>query len=547
MKRKLGLGAISGGLLVGIRIATGAGDGSTPAPLFEGLGDHRHPAATDSKRTQRYFDQGLVLGFGFNHAEAHRSFLQAAEIDPDRAMAWWGAAWVPGPNINAAMDSQNAPKAWRLLRKAKSAAARAGDREKAYIDALAHRYGPEPMDDRSSRGAAFARAMGAVADRYPEDMDARVIYAEALMDLSPWDSWRENGEPKEVTRKILSALNGFLRRAPKHPMANHQKIHAVEAAHPLQRLEEAKRLENLVPGAGHLVHMPAHLYTRVGRYHDATRTNQRAIAADKRHLAQVDAQGAYRLAHVPHNCHFGWATGAFEGRRELALRLSREMADMVDPETMRKRPWTTLQQYWITPLYALVRFGKWDQILAWDSPAEDLPYPRSVWHYARGTAFARRGELDAARDELGKLEQTRKDASLKWATVWDSNKSRHILDIASHVLQGEIAAAGDFEASIEALTHAVAREDALNYDEPPTWHFPTRQALGAVLLETGKPKRAETAYREDLKKYPENGWSLFGPLDALRRQGKTEAAADVERRFREAWRHAEIVLTASRF
>ena len=527
--------------------AAGRADGPR-APLFADLGDHSHEVTTDSELAQRYFDQGLVLAFGFNHAEAHRSFLQAAELDPDCAMAWWGAAWVLGPNINAAMDPARAPEAWDLLQKAQDAAGNVTARERAYVEALAERYGPEPRDDRTGRDRAFAAAMGRVAADHPDDLDAQVLHAESLMDTTPWDYWQPDGEPKEVTRRILAILEDVLRRAPDHPLANHLLVHVVEAERPVRGLEEARRLEDLVPGAGHLVHMPSHIYIRLGRYHDATAANLRAIAADRRYLEQVDAQGVYRLAYVPHNYHFGWATATLEGRSELALRLAREMAAAVDRDAMRRRPLTTLQHYWITPLYALVRFGKWDEVLAREEPAEDLVYPRAVRRYARGMAFARKGDLEAARAELARLDELRAHPDLEWVTVWDINKSRHILEIARHALAGEIhAAAGDFPAAVAALETAVEREDALNYDEPPTWHYPTRQSLGAVLLQAGRPARAAEVYREDLARFPDNGWSLFGLLTALRRQGEAGAARELEPRLREAWRHADVVLTASRF
>ncbi|MBD3377230.1 hypothetical protein GF406_19535 [candidate division KSB1 bacterium] len=518
------------------------------APLFDHLGDHYHPVTTDSDIAQQYFDQGLILAFGFNHAEAHRSFLQAATLDPDCAMAWWGAAWVLGPNINAAMDPAVAPKAWEYLQKAKSHASDLTEREQAYIRALAKRYGPEALDDRSKRDKAFAEAMHNVTKQYPEDMDAQVIYAESLMDTMPWDYWLENGEPKPDTRTVLRTLQDVLRKAPDHPMANHLMIHAVEAEHPTLGLEEAARLETLVPGAAHLVHMPAHIYIRVGEYHKATRSNLKAIQADQRYLDQVDAQSVYRLAYIPHNYHFGWATATLEGNSELAIDLAREMAETVDKESMRKRGLTTLQHYWITPLYAMVRFGRWQAILSWPEPEKDLIYPRAVWHYSRGMAFTRQENVAAARKELDRLNRLRDDPALKWVTVWDINKSRHILEIAFLALSGEIAAAErDFDSAIASLNQAVNREDALNYDEPPTWHYPTRQSLGAVLLQAGYAQKAETVYRQDLDKFPNNGWSLFGLLKALRQQGKNQKANEVERRFQKAWRHADVVLTSSRF
>lgn len=535
-------------LFLTVSLNTFAQSDASRAPLFEGLGDHQHPITTDSELAQRYFDQGLVLAFGFNHPEAHRSFLQAAELDPDAAMAWWGAAWVLGPNINTAMNPENATKAWELLQKARAAASKASAREQAYINALTKRYGPEAVEDRSSRDEAFAKAMGQVAADYPEDLDAQVIHAESLMNLTPWDYWRENGEPKARTETLLKTLKSVLQRMPDHPHANHLLIHTVEAGDPSQGLDAARRLEELVPAAGHLVHMPAHIYIRVGQYHDATQANLNAIEADQHYLEQVDPQSVYRLGYVPHNYHFGWSTATFEGRSELAIRLAQEMAGMVDAETMRLRPLATLQHYWITPVYAYVRFGKWDRILNLEEPAEDLVYPRAVYHYARGIAYARQGNHKTARAELARLDQLRADPRLKWVTVWDINKSRHILEIASHSLAGEIAATeGEFDVAIDRLEQAVEREDALNYDEPPSWHYPTRQALGAVLLKAGQPGRAEQVYRQDLQEFPKNGWSLFGLMKALRQQGHGYEAEEVQRRFLDAWQHADVVLTDSRF
>lgn len=518
------------------------------APLFENLGDHHHPVTSSSEKAQRYFDQGLILAFGFNHAEAHRSFMQAARIDPDCAMAWWGAALVLGPNINAAMDPANAPKAWELTQKAIDAADQVTPKEQAYIKTLTKRYGPEPLQDRSSRNSAYARAMGKLAAEYPDDLDARVLYAESLMDTTPWEYWLENGEPKRVTTKILSILQSVLRRQPDHPMANHLYIHTVEAQHPERGIEEARRLENLVPGAGHLVHMPSHIYIRTGQYHKASQANLCAIEADINYKSQVEAQGAYKLAYVPHNYHFLWATATLEGRSNLAIQTAREMATIVDTTMMRERGLTTLQHYWITPLYALVRFGKWDAILDHQEPAEDLIYPRAVWHYARGMAFTRKENFATAEQELQALSNLINAPGLKWVTVWDINKSRHILDIAYHALAGELEAAkGNYEQSVELLQKAVTLEDDLNYDEPPTWHYPTRQSLGAVLLKWNKINKAEQVYRQNLEEFPDNGWSLYGLLEALRRQGKLQEAEEVEKRFREAWLHADIILTSSRF
>lgn len=535
-------------LLVAITSTLAAQPDEPIAPLLDGLGNHHHAVTTDNPRAQRFFDQGLVLAFGFNHAEAARSFREAQRLDPSCAMCYWGEALVLGPNINAAMDPEDNPDALAALKKAQALAPDASEREQAYIRALSKRYAPGVTENRTALDSAYASAMGRLAEDYPEDPDAQTLYAEALMDTTPWDYWRADGEPKAVTRTVLTKLEATLERKPDHPLANHLYIHAVEAAEPERALPSARRLAELVPGAGHLVHMPAHIYIRTGRYHEATEANQRAIAADRRYLEQVDAQGIYRLAYVPHNFHFLWATATLEGRSELAIRAAREMADMVDTELMRERGLTTLQHYWITPLYALVRFGRWDRVLDWPEPADDLVYPRAVRRYARGMALMRKGDLAAARDELARLEGLADDPRLKWVTVWDINKSRHILDIAALALRGELAVAeGDHEKAVSVLRKAVAREDALNYDEPPTWHYPTRQSLGWALLEAGKPEEAADVYKENLERFPANGWSLFGLLEALHRSGKASAARRVAQRFREAWKHADTTLVASRF
>lgn len=518
------------------------------APLLEGLGEHHHPITTDDELAQRYFDQGLVLAYGFNHGEAERSFLKATKLDPQCAMCFWGAAWVLGPNINAPMDPADAPEAHARTQKALELADKASEREQAYIHALTYRYAPEPPADRSKLDRAFAEAMDRVSERFPEDLDAAVLAAEAWMDTTPWDYWQPDGEPKPVTRHILATLEGVLKDAPEHPMANHLYIHAVEAVHPELGLPSAKRLQDLVPGAGHLVHMPSHIYIRVGRYHDGSLANQRAIEADKAYLKQVEAQGAYPLAYVPHNYHFLWATATLEGRSELALRTAREMAELVDQDAMRQSGLTTLQHYWITPVYALARFGRWDEILAFSEPAEDLVYPRAVVHYARGLALVRSGRLAEAEQELKALEALSGDPSLEDVTVWDINKSRDLLHIAREVLRAELAAAGgEIEKAVEHFKRAIAMEDALNYDEPPTWYAPVRQMLGALLLKAGRPEEAEPVYRADLKVFPDNGWSLFGVLESLRRQGRAAEAEQVQRRFRDAWMHADVTLTASRF
>ncbi len=539
--------------------AAGQGPAATPvqqgatAPLLSGMGKHTHPITTDDPLTQRYFDQGLVLAWGFNHAEAERSFREAARRDPDCAICWWGAALVLGPNINAPMEPDAVPVAWEAIQRARALAADAeagaSELERAYVEALATRYAESPPEDRKPLDEAYARAMGEVARRFPDDLDARVLHAEALMDLHPWDFWTKEGAAQPWTGEIVDILEGVLARQPDHPGALHLYIHAVEASPQPERAEAAAdRLRDLVPGAGHLVHMPGHIYYRIGRYADASEANRRAIEADAAYVAECHSQGLYPVAYVPHNQHFLWAATTMEGASGAALAAARHMAEHTDGELMREPGYGTLQHYWVTPLYALARFGRWSEVLEAPAPDDELVYPRGVYHYARGLALVRRGRLDEAARELAALERLAADPRLEEVTIWDINGTADLLAIASGVLAGELAAArGDHETAIALLEKAVAREDDLNYDEPPPWHAPVRHFLGAVLLDAGRPAAAETVYLEDLRRHPENGWSLFGLARSLRAQGKLEAAAGAEARFAAAWAGADLELESSRF
>lgn len=519
------------------------------APLLEGMGNLNHPVTTDNALAQRFFDQGLTLAFGFNHWEAERSFREAARLDPDCAMAYWGIALVLGPNINAAMEDEAVPKAYRAIQQALELAPRASAKEQAYIQALAKRYAPESVVDRKPLDSAYAEAMGEVAKRYPDDADATALYAEALMDLHPWDYWEADGRPKPWTPKILRVLESGLQRWPEHPGLNHFYIHAVEAsAHPERALPSADRLLHLVPGIGHLVHMPGHIYIRTGRYADVVTANELAIEADKRYLNQSRAQGLYPIGYVPHNQHFLSAAAAMAGMSEKALSAARQLASRQDPALMREPGYGTLQHYFMIPLYAMVRFGQWDPILREPAPESDLLYPTGVWHFARGMAYARSGQLDRADRSLAQLRKIAADTDLRQITIWEINTTYDLLQIATDVLAGEIAAKrGSYGEAVDHLRNAVRLEDRLTYDEPPPWYFPARHNLGAVLLEADRAAEAETVYREDLAKYPENGWSLYGLHLSLAKQGKTQEAEAVKRRFAKAWAQADVRLTASRF
>lgn len=509
-----------------------------PAPLLKDLGDHEHPITTASTDAQRYFNQGLTLGFAFNHAEAQRSFRYAATLDPQCAMCWWGIAFVLGPNVNATMDAAAAAPAWEAVRKAQSLAAKTTPREQAYIAAVAQRYAEEPPADRAPLDTAFANAMRDVARQYPDDLDASALSAEALMDLTPWNYYNSDGKPlRPETTEIVTALESVLRRDPKHAWAIHLYIHATEASDNPARAESyADTLASLVPGAGHLVHMPAHTYLRIGRYHDAVLANERATAADHAYISQCHAQGAYPAAYVPHNHHFLYAAASMAGSSAGALKGAAGTGATTDHKTAHDAS-PGAQHLAAQPLFAFVRFGKWQEILDTTAPPEDMVYRTGVWHYARGRAFVGTGQLGSAAAELAALK--------KMAGKDEPRKA--VLDVAREVLAGEITARqGNAAEAVAHLEKGVELEDAMHYGEPADWLYPVRHSLGAVLLAAGQAPKAEAVYREDLRRNPENGWALYGLMQALDAQGNKAESAEVRKRFDKAWAHADIVLTASR-
>jgi tetratricopeptide (TPR) repeat protein len=462
-------------------------------------------------------------------------------------MGYWGEALVLGPNINAPMAAENVPKAWDALQQALKHLNHETPRHRDYILALAERYAEAPPDDRSALDQAYAEAMRGLAAKYPDDYDAQALLAESLMDTTPWDYWQKNGEPKEITRDLLRTLERVLARRPNHPLANHLYIHAVEKEHPQWGEACADRLRDLVPGAGHLVHMPAHIYIRVARYEDANAANERAIDADQAYIAQCHAQGLYMLGYVPHNHHFLWFGKAMTGESQDCLAAARHVREHVDKEKMREPGLGTLQHFYTLPMWTYIRFCMWDEALGEEKPAADLTYPTAVWHFARGMALARTGQAQLAQAELDELNKFAADKSLKDVTIWEINTTYDLLQIAEQVLAAAVAEAeGDLLTAEARLRRAVELEDALNYDEPPTWFIPPRQLLGAVLLADDKPAEAENTYREELRIYPGNGWSLLGLHQAFKAQGKTEAADEAKRRFDEAWSNADVMLGSSR-
>ena len=521
------------------------------AVLLDGLGDYSFPVTSAHPEVQRWFDQGLALTYGFNHDAAERAFLKATELDPGCAMCWWGASLVLGPHVNAAMDPADDGDAWNRLQRAVELAPTASVREQAFITALSARYSEQPPDDRRPLDEAYASATRALVAQRPDDLDAAVFHAEALMDLQPWDYYDEALRPKGHTAEVVDVLESVIARNPDHAGALHLYVHAVEAsADPERGVAAADRLRELVPGSGHLVHMPAHIYARVGRWHDAVIANQRAIEADDAYLAicRGNAQGVYPLGYVPHNHHFLWFAASMEGNAALAGEAARHTADRTDlPELMREPGFAGLQHYWMTPWFERVRFGRWDEIASAPNPAEDLPYVTAIWHYAQGMAALRQSRLDDADGHLAALRPIAADPAMDELTVWDRYPLAHAARIAERTLTGELAATrGDHDAAVAALREAVAIEDSIPYDEPPGWHAPVRHSLGAVLMSAGRAEEAESVYREELGRNPGNGWSLFGLAESLEAQRKGPEAADAQRRFAEAWGNADIELTSSR-
>lgn len=522
------------------------------APLFEGMGDYHRPITTNDAGAQRYFDQGMVLAFGFNHAEAIRSFRAAQRLDPDCAMCFWGEALATGPNINvtsggrAIMSPESRVAAHAAAQKALSLADRVAPVERALIEAQAVRYDGSETSDRDPLDRAYAEAMRSVVQRFPDDDDAAAMYAEAWMNTMPWNYWSDDGQPRPETVEVIDALERIIARSPRHPLALHLYVHAVEASSDPGRAETAAdTLLTLVPGSGHLVHMPAHTYWRVGRYHDAAEANVRAAAVDEQYIAQCNAQGFYPALYYPHNIHFLWAASSMEGRSAVAIDAARRVAANVRIEQIREFP--TVEFFRTIPLLALTQFGRWDEILAEPMPDASLRYATAIAHYARGVALARKGDLAAAHRERDQLVPLRDTTEILFLDTNDY-PAVTLLQIADALLEGEIAmAAGSVDAAVGHFERAVALQDGLPYMEPPFWYYPTRQSLGAALLAAGRAGEAEAVYRRDLEDYPHNGWSMFGLAESLAAQGRTDEAAEVREMFTHVWARADVELTGSRF
>jgi len=517
-------------------------------PLFSGLGGVDFPITTASPVAQNYFNQGLALAFAFNHAAADFAFTEATIYDPDCAMCYWGSALVLGPNVNADMVPGNAPRAFGLAQTAKQLSENVSPKEQMLIEALQQRYTAAEPDDRRALNEAYAEGMRAVMNAHPEDANIAALAAESMMDVHPWNFWDAKGVTRPWTTEITDTIETALTLDDKHIGAIHLYIHAVEQSTTPERAEPyADTLADLAPAAGHLVHMPAHIYMRVGRYHDATLNNILATAADNEFIQACRSNSPIYLAgYIPHNWHFGWVTAAISGWKSKAYELADGTAAALTEELLRAPGMAVAQHFLSQPLFAKVRFSDWEGILASPAPADDLLYARGIWHYARGQAFVGMNEPAKAALELAKLAEVRSMPEVGGLRFFNREGAPALLEIAETVLVGSIAAGkGELQTAIATLESAVVMEDALPYSEPPEWFFPVRHALGAVQISAGEFAAAEATYRRDLEIMVENGWALRGLTEALTLQGKTEKAQLVQSRFESAWKNAEIDITGS--
>ena len=506
-------------------------------PLFDNLGTLQHPVTTSNELAQKYFDQGLRLVYGFNHDEAERSFREAARLDPRMAMAWWGVAYSLGPNYNLPMDTKRNGAALEAVQKAQALQGNASEQERAYIAAIATRYSAEASASRAVLDRAYSDAMKELHISYPNDNDAAVLYAESLMDLKPWQLWTSDGKPAEGTNEILQTLESALARAPNHPGANHYYIHAIEASPtPEKGIPSAERLKTLVPGAGHLVHMPAHIYIRTGDYDGAAEANLKAARADEAYFARSKDQGVYPILYYMHNFQFLSAAAGMLGQSQRSIDAAAtavsQAAPMAGHDSMAEYvlPWS---------LYAMLRSAKWDDILKYAQPGDVTTSTVAFWRYARALSFIAKGDFDAARRERRDFEIAR--MKVPAGLMLNTNRAHDLLNIAVDVLDARLAGAvNDRKSAITHWKKAVELQDRLVYDEPPAWYYPVRESLGGEYLREKQYAEAERVFRRDLQTNPNNPRSLFGLSEALKAQKKDTEANQARQQFETMWQKADV-------
>ena len=519
------------------------------APLFKGMGAFHMPITTRDTNAQRYFDQGMVLAFGFNHAESIRSFRAAQTLDSDCAMCFWGEALATGPNINvtnngkAVMTPEERASARAAIDHALTLVDGVTSKERSWILALDKRYDGQRETPRDPLDRAWADALADMVGAYPDDMTVASVYAEALMNTMPWDYWGPSGEAKPDTQAVIKSLERVMAAEPEHPLALHLYIHALEASSNAQKAEgAADALANLVPGSGHLVHMPSHIYFRVGRYQDAALANIRAADIDEAYIAECNAQGFYPALYYPHNIHFLWASATMQGQGELSLKSARRVVENVRIEQVEQFP--TIQFFRTVPMLSLVRFARWEEILSEPEPHAPFAFARAIWHYGRGVAYASMENKESALNELAAIE--RLEPEVDDIFMGNVYPAKSLIGVAKSLLRGEIAfRSGAMAAAVTSFEEAVAMQDALPYTEPPFWYYPTRQSLGAALLADGRAAEAQLVFEADLEQYPMNGWSLYGLTEALTAQGRTAPAEAARQRFETVWQFSDVTLSSS--
>ncbi len=512
------------------------------AVLYDSLGDLNFPITTKNQQVQQYFNQGLMLAVGFNHAEAARSFYEAIRLDSTCAMAHWGFSYVLGPNYNAGMEPDNYERAYAAVQRAIQLSANCTDKEKALINALAKRYPAKPVADRRPYDEAYSKSIRQVHEQFPDDADIAAFYAESLMDLHPWDLWEHDGRPKPWTPDIVATLEKLLERNPNHIALNHYYIHAVEASRTPERgLRSAAILGKVAPRASHLVHMPSHIYIRTGHYHEGSLSNWAAVKVDSLYLMGSHAEGAFPLYYFPHNYHLLVATATLEGNYQWAMMSARQVAQNTHKKLMADDAWASLQHYYTIPYHVAVKFAKWDELLEMcRADTVRLKYPTAVRHYARGMALVGKHRPAEAESELRQLEKLTTDPAIVPLTIAGINPMISILEIAHRVLKAEILVEqGDISSGIKLLREAVVLEDKLNYQEPPDWFFSVRHTLGNTLLKAKRYVEAEAIFAEDLTVFPRNGWALAGLYEAQQHQGLAEKAKQTKVLLNEAQKWAD--------
>ncbi|MBO9657457.1 MAG: hypothetical protein J7527_01395 [Chitinophagaceae bacterium] len=516
------------------------------APLLDGIGKWNYPVTTKSEKAAIFFNQGLALMYGFNHGEAGRSFKTALRYDSTFAMAYWGIAMVLGPNYNAALNPTQLSDINAAINKAVEYSTNISGNEKALVNALSKRFPKEEVKDMSPYYEQYATAMKQAHEDFPNDAEISTLYADALMNMHPWDLWLKDGTAQPWTPGIISTLELALKANPDHPGAIHYYIHATEASRDAARATPyADKLAALMPAAGHIVHMPSHIYIRTGEYHKGVLLNEQASEADSTYIAQCKVQGAYPLLYYPHNIHFLAACAFLEGNSKKAMDAAWMIARKANTDFMHQ--FGGIQHFAIIPYYMLVQLGRWNEILQLPAPADSMLYANAIWHYARGMAFAGTKDPANAQRELEAIDKIGNDASLKKITIWEMNNAYDLVQIARNTLQGEIyGRSGKLSQAITSLKKAVAIEDRLMYQEPPDWFFSIRLTLGYWLLKTRQFREAEKVYREDLVTFPENGWALKGLSNSLKAQNKLREAKQTDDAFTKAWQWADITLESSR-